>query len=528
MSPLHDADARPGAGPVLAVRGVCKAFAGVQALRDVSLDVRRNEVHGLLGQNGSGKSTLIKILAGAYAPDSGRLSVNGEEVSLPLAPGQFRELGMSFVHQDLGLIGDLTVTENVLATELASGSAWRAVSWPSMRRRTAEVLERFGVDVDVDARVGDVSPMDRARLAIVRAVQEIRRAAADDDAYGLLILDEPTVFLSQSSVEELFALIRQVVESAASVLFVSHDLDEVMAITDRATVLKDGVVSGTVTTAEVTSDDFVRLIVGRALAAGPSSAPAPPPDDGAQSRFAVRDLRTKFLDGVAFDVGPGEVLGVTGLAGSGFEDVPYALFGALPNAEGTMRHRGEVHELNRLTPERAVASGLGLVPADRPRQGGVGSLTVGENMLLPVLERYQLRLGALARRRLQARSSELIGDFGIRAEGPDQPFDGLSGGNQQKVVLAKWFETEPELLLLHEPTQGVDIGARQEIEALLKDTASRGLPIVCASADFEELTRLCQRVLVFDEGRIVSELRGTELTKDELSLRVYGQAAGVA
>jgi ribose transport system ATP-binding protein len=528
MPPPHDADARPGASPVLAVRDVSKAFAGVQALRDASLEVRRNEVHGLLGQNGSGKSTLIKILAGAYTPDAGQLFVNGEEVALPLAPGQFRHLGMAFVHQDLGLIGDLTVTENLLATELAGGPAWKRVSWPRQRRRTAELLERFEIDVDVEARVGDVSPTDRARIAIVRAVQEIRRGAADEDAYGLLILDEPTVFLSQSSVEELFGLIRQVAASAASVLFVSHDLDEVKEITDRATVLKDGVVSGTVTTADVTTDDFVRLIVGRALSAnGHASAPLAPAEQSG-SALTVRELRTKFLDGVSFDVARGEILGLAGLAGSGFEDVPYALFGALPNVEGSMRHRGETHDLRRQTPERAVESGLGLVPADRPRQGGVGSLTVAENMLLPVLEHYKLRLGALARRRLQARSGELIKDFGIRAEGPDQPFGGLSGGNQQKVVLAKWFETEPDLLLLHEPTQGVDIGARQEIEGLLKKTAARGMPIVCASGDFEELTRLCQRILVFDEGRIVSELSGAELTKDELSLRVYGAVAGAA
>jgi ribose transport system ATP-binding protein len=473
-----------GLTPAVRLRHISKSFGGVRALDGAHLEVLRGEVHGLLGENGSGKSTLIKILAGYHDPEPcGELHVDGHAARLPLRPGEARTLGLAFVHQDLGLIPSLSVVENLRLTEFAVRRGWR-ISWNGERRRAAEALARYGVTIDPRAVVGELRPLDRALLAIVRAMEDL-------GAGGVLVLDEPTAFLPSAEAERLFALVRSIAEAGTSVVFVSHDLDEARRITDRVTVLRDGRTVGTVVSAETATEEFATMILGGRLAARPPACGA----SGAAEGFVlVARLRGETLEDVSFDVGHGEVLGVTGLAGSGFEELPYFLFGARRAAAGTLELAGASYDLTRMTPAAALGAGIVLVPSDRARDGAVGSLSLAENLMLPALDRY--RAGpCLERRRLVVAAGELLRRFDVRPSDPHMPYESLSGGNQQKALLAKWLQSRPSLLLLDEPTRGVDVGARPHIWALIRAAADDGAAVICASSDSEELATLCDRIL---------------------------------
>ena len=509
-----------GAVPRLELRHLSKSFGGTRALDDVDLSVLPGEVHGLLGENGSGKSTLIKILAGFHDPDSGELLVNGSDVGLPLAPGRFRELGMSFVHQDLGLVESLSVLENLLVAELASSrSRWR-IAWRAERRRARETFARYGLRLDPAAAVGELKPVERALLAIVRAIEEIRSVGA---GHGLLVLDEPTVFLPREGIERLFALVREAAAAGASVLFVSHDLDEVREITDRVTVLRDGRLVGTVETRATSETTFVEMIVGRKLAALADVDHRDLTEHVVA--VAVDRLTGATVRDVSFELHEGEIVGLTGLLGSGFEEVPYLLYGARPARAGTMRVRERTIDLVRLTPPDANRAGIALIPADRKADGSVGSLPVVDNVSLTVLDRYYNGV-SLERRRMRRETAALMGAFDVRPADPDLPYGALSGGNQQKALLAKWFQTEPRLLLLDEPTQGVDVGARHQIFDVIRSAAQEhGTHVLCASTDYEQLSALCDRVIVFGRGRIWRQLVGDEVTKERIIEQSYAAMA---
>jgi ribose transport system ATP-binding protein len=509
--------------PVVALRHASRAFGGARALDDVTLEIRPGEVHGLLGENGSGKSTLIKILAGYHEPEPGAvMEANGRRVALPLEPGRFRELGLSFVHQDLSLIPDLTVVENLLiGTISGGGNGWR-ISWARERARARDTLGRYGLDIDPAAPMTRLDGTERAMVAIVRAVEEIRGTLAGrGDARGVLVLDEPTVFLPREGVERLFAVIREIVARDASVLFVSHDLDEIRAITDRVTVLRDGRLQGTVETATATEAELVELIIGQRLS---KFVPQPHDVRDADVHAQVRDLAGRRVRGVSFGVCRGEIVGCTGLLGSGFEDVPYLLFGARGCSGGRLELEGSRYDLPAMTPSRALTAGVALIPGDRQGDGSVGSLEVVENVMLPVLPRYR-RLAGLDRAELVREAGAQLETYDVRPAKPRARYDSLSGGNQQKALLAKWLQTEPSLLLLHEPMQGVDVGARETIFEILEACAQRGTAIVCASVDYEQLARMCDRVLVFGRGRVVREIAGDEVTKDRVAEQVYNSAA---
>jgi ribose transport system ATP-binding protein len=511
-------DAAPQAR--LALRNLSKSFGGTQALRGVDIDVLPGEVHGLLGENGSGKSTVIKILAGFHEPDGGELLVDGEPVRLPLSTGQFRRLGMSFVHQDLGLVDSLSVLENLRVAGIASSHSRFGISWRNERARARATFERYGVRLDPSVTVATLKPVERALLAIVRAIEEIRAVAS---GHGLLILDEPTVFLPREGVERLFSLVRDAAESGTSVLFVSHDLDEVREITDRVTVLRDGALVGTVVTTETSELQFVEMIIGRRLAALGEVHHA----DLSEQRVgvAVEGLTGASVRDVSFEMHEGEVVGLTGLVGSGFEDVPHLLYGARQAVAGVLTIGGAAIDLTRVQPAGAIEAGLALIPADRKTDGSVGSLPVDENVALSVLDRYFNGVW-LDRRRMRRDTGRLMREFDVRPNDPSMPYGALSGGNQQKALLAKWFQTEPRLLLLDEPTQGVDVGARQQIYKLIRTAAlERGVHVLCASSDYEQLASLCDRVLVFGRGRVWRELVGAEVTKDRIIEQSYAAMA---
>lgn len=514
----------PGASltpPVLSVSNLSKSFGGAKALRNVSFDVMPGEVHGLLGKNGSGKSTLVKILAGFHTPDDGgSMRFNGEDVSLPLKGSDCRRLGMAFVHQNLGLVPSLTVLENLRVQQLTGGG--RAfINWPAEHAAARKALKRFGLDIDPHERVDRLTPVQRALLAIVRAFEDIEAARAVTGKPGLVLLDEPTPFLPASGVAQLFSLVRSITASGSSVIFISHDIDEVMEITDKITVLRDGTKAGELDRTDATHGRIVEMIVGQSISrterekADPANLPV-------YARFS--NLAGKMLKPSDLHVGKGEILGLTGLIGSGYEEIPYLAFGARPAASGTIAIEGRpAFEQAKLTPKDAIGMGFALLPADRQGASGVDSLSIVDNMFLPDIDRF-FRGGRMRNNAMVREARQLGTAFEVRPNDPGLKLSALSGGNAQKVLIARWMNRSPVLLLLDEPTQGVDVGTRQQIFTALRKAAAEGMSIICASSEAEQLAEICDRVLVFARGRICHELTGERLTKDGISEACYVSA----
>jgi ribose transport system ATP-binding protein len=496
------------------VRGLSKAFGGAQALSNVDFDIAPGEVHGLLGENGSGKSTLIKVLAGFHAPEAGTLEVRGEEVKLPLAPGAFRSLGMEFVHQDLGMFPTLSVLENLRLGSLSQRRGLRPVHWREERRTATATLAKYGVHLDVTARTNELQPVEQALVAIVRGVEDMQASlAASGQSHGLLCLDEPTAFLPRDQVDRLFALVRRIVDGGASVLFVSHDLDEVLRITDRVTVLRNGHNVGTVESKSVDVRELTQMIVGHDLEAMAAMDRDTKP--GARI-LTTHDLSSHSVHGVSLELHEGEVLGVTGLVGSGFEEIPYVLFGARALTGGSIQFFGQEVDTRRLSPARAIRHGLALIPGDRHRDGAIASMTLSEN-LMQLATALHFKRGYLDRAGIRSAANELMDQYDVRPRMPDLGYGSFSGGNQQKALMAKWLEQQPRVLMLHEPTQGVDVGARLMILGLVRQAATEGAGVICASNDYEQLAMICDRVVVLAHGRVVRELTGAEVTKETIT-----------
>jgi ribose transport system ATP-binding protein len=512
-------------GLALAVRGVSKTFDGQRALRDLSLTVRAGEIHGVVGENGSGKSTLIKLLAGFHAPDSATgIVVCGQQVELPLRPGQARSLGVSFVHQELGLIKDLSVLENLVIEDFASRNIW-GISWPEQRRRAASMLAEFGLSFDPGRLVSDLRPTEQALLAVARAAARIRALASGNgkSASGLLVLDEPTVYLPAMDRQRLFDLMRSVASTGVAILFVSHDIDEVLMTSDRVTVLRDGRAVGTVESSKTSPDELISMILGSEQVARDNAVRRVA---SRAHEFRIADLSGRTVRRLSLEIRGGGIIGLTGLPGSGFDDIPYMLFGAELSDSGTIELQGKRHELCSMVPSLAVNLGVALIPADRPRAGAVGSLTVADNISLQVLREY-LWGPMLSRFAMLRGAKAVVEDYDVRPRDPRLLYASLSGGNQQKVLLAKWMQTKPQLLLLHEPTQGVDIGARMEIYDLLRRAAGEGCVVVVASTDHEQLAALCDRVLITRSGAVVHDLDGAAITKNTITELCYASAESV-
>jgi len=496
--------------PTVSVRGLSKAFNGTQALAAVDLDILPGEVHGLLGHNGSGKSTLIKILAGYHEPDAGTIAVSG--VSLGERGGAGVEDGaLRFVHQDLGLIPTLSVLDNLLVRDLASRRGGR-IRWRVERRKAEELLGRFDIDLRTDVEVQTVSPLDRARLAIVRAF-----AGADGgDPPRLIVLDEPTVYLPRTGVAELFDLVRAVAARGTSVLFVSHQIEEVKELTDRVTVLREGAVVATVHTAATTGDALVELIVGRALVAGTPEMRGQ--DAESRGLVAVRHLTGGMCRDASWTSPGGSVVGLAGVVGSGADEVPALLFG-VGTGSGTLMLDGVEHDIAAMNEIDSSRAGIAFVPADRIGKGSYGDLSVRDNLLSQQLGGF-FRAGALRLRSMTKAAAEVLHEFDVRPPDPQLDFSALSGGNQQKVMLARWLTLKPKLLLLHEPTQGVDIGARQDIFRLIRKAAAEGVTTFVASADLAQLAEICDVVLVFSRGTVRTILTGADVTAEAILQQV--------
>jgi len=492
-----------------------KRFGATVALSGVDLTVFPGEIHALVGRNGSGKSTLMKVLSGFHAPDAGRVELDGREVPLPLHGPQARRLGLSFVHQDLGLIPELSVLENVKVGRHRRGSLQR-ISWSAARRQVAAALESFAVDADPLTRVAMLSDVDRALVGIVRSFLDLEQSGP-----GVLVLDEPTAFLPRNCVERLFEAVRRVAAAGTAVIFVSHRLDEVLSVADVITVLRDGCCVGTFPTATVTADDLVRSMLGSEMERLYPQAHS----EAGEVLLTVHDLAgDRVAPGFGFELRAGEILGITGISGSGYEEVPALLFGAKRARSGRMVIGGRSVSLTGFSPSDARTLGLALLPADRRTASGVGSLSVGHNVSLPNLGRFttrgRLRLGA-ERRYVEA----LLAEYDVRPGNPQLPLGALSGGNQQKALMAKWLVREPRVLLFHEPTNGVDVGAKKDIFERLVRSAIAGTSVVIASAEYEDLAHLCHRVLVLRDGVVAAELDGDSLTEARIVEESYAPSA---
>ena len=491
------------------VRGLSKSFNGAVALKAVDLELRPREVHGLLGHNGSGKSTLIKILAGYHVPDAGDVHILGVSMA-KRGPADPARRAISFVHQDLGLIPSLSVLDNLLVGDLAHRRG--RIRWRAERRKAEKLLAQFGVDIPVGAQVQSLSPLDRARLAIVRAF-------AGDATFGqprVVVLDEPTVFLPQGAVTELFALVRTVAEQGASVLFVSHQLEEVKELTDRVTVLREGAVVATVQTAATTEDQLVELIVGRTLIRSVPEHKAG--NTHGSASVEVRGLTGGMCRNASWRAPIGSIVGLAGVVGSGADEVPALLFG-VGAASGTLVIDGEQVDLVDLDEIRASSIGIAYVPADRIGSGSYADLSVRDNLLSQQLPGF-FRAGVLRLREMSKSAADVLHEFGVRPPDPNLDYSALSGGNQQKVMLARWLTSTPRLLLLHEPTQGVDIGARQDIFRLITQAGQSGVTTFVASADFAQLAEICDVVLVFSKGSVRTVLRGADISTDHILQQV--------
>jgi ribose transport system ATP-binding protein len=484
----------------LVVRGVSKQFGASRALADVSLEVRAGEIHALLGQNGSGKSTLVRILAGYHRPDGDAVVETGGRIG--------------FVHQDLALVDSLDVLENLRIGRFESRRG--RISWRREKQRARELLDRFGLEVPLRAKVGTLREVDRAVLAIVRAVGDIDATGPE----GLLVLDEPTVYLPRENVTRLFEVMRQIATTGKGVLFVTHQLAEVMAVSDRISVLRDGRLIATVPTAETDEDRLVELIVGRAVgelypdrAAVASTPPV----------LTVESLTGPGVRELSLSVRAGEIVGVTGLLGMGSEAVPGLIFGAQRPHAGTVTVGSSSYDATDARPAASRRLGMSYIPANRARDAVSLDLSVGDNVMLPMLPAAVRRFG-LRPRELSARAASILKEAEVRPPEPRRLMGTLSGGNQQKAVLAKWLQTGPKVLLLHEPTQGVDVGARKQVFSTIAAVAATGCAIVIASSEHEDLARVCSRVLVMRDGAIVSELSGAALSADAIVEASYRQS----
>ncbi|MDX2485670.1 MAG: sugar ABC transporter ATP-binding protein [Pseudodonghicola sp.] len=497
--------------PRLAIKGLTKTFGGVRALDSADLTLLPGEVHGLLGTNGSGKSTLIKVLSGFHAPDEGTLEIDGRPVALPMPLGRSEAHGLAFVHQNLGLLPEATVLENLIAGDHERLNPWR-INWRAEAERARKLFAEHHLKLSPQQVVADLSPVQRAQLAIVRAADRVQEHRSHG-VPGILVLDEPTPFLPQEDVRELFAMIRRLTARGVSIVFVSHDIDEVLEVTDRSTVLRDGKVIGTYETAATNRADLVEAIVGRAVAADRRVLALSPAAPIAE----VRGLSGEILKDVALSVQPGEILGLTGLIGAGHDEVPMLIAGARAASAGELSLNGRTYDLNQMAPADSIAAGIALIPADRQTAGIAPDLSLTENAVLPLLR------GSLAinHRRNRRTTADVMRKFSVKASSPDQPAAELSGGNQQKLVLGKWLQLEPRLVLLDEPTQGIDVGARQEIYDHLLALCAAGGAVICATSEFEQLEIIAHRVLVFDRGRIKAELKGADVTKAAIAKACY-------
>lgn len=483
---------------ILRMVSISKYFPGVKALDRVTFSVNRGEVHALVGENGAGKSTLMKILAGALQPDEGEIYLEGQRVSIP-NPQSAWEKGISIIYQELNLLPDLNVVQNIFLGR-EPRKRFGTLDYAAMAREAESLLERVGIRVPLRALVKNLSVAEQQQVEIAKALSLNAK---------ILVMDEPTASLSEAEVERLFTIIRDLKDRGVTVIYISHRLDEVFRIADRVTVLKDGKCVGTYSIEELDREKLVRLMVGRSF-----SETFPPKADKVGSVILeVRNLTVPgLLKDITFYVRSGEIVGFFGLVGSGRTDLAKTLFGLHPNYTGEILVKGKTVRV--FSPQKAVAEGIGFVPEDRKVEGLCLGLSVKDNCLMAVLDEVKA-LFFLDRKKEITTVQSFVSDLRIKTPHFYQRVRNLSGGNQQKVVLAKWLATQPDFLIFDEPTRGIDVGAKAEIYHLMRNIAAQGKGILMISSELPEILGMSDRIYVMHEGTIVKEFTQGEAVSEE-------------
>jgi ribose transport system ATP-binding protein len=506
------ADQRTSALPVIDAGHVSMTFPGQRALDDVSVRIEPGEVHALLGENGSGKSTLIRILAGYHTPDPGsEVRIEGRPLSFG-SPRTSHQAGLRFVHQHLALIPEFNAVENMALDTGYGQPAW--IDWKVQAAETAKLLARLNVEMDIWQPLSESRPVERTAVAIARAIN------TDHGRVSCVVLDEPTSRLPEPEVEQLFRIIRQLRTAGIAIIYVTHRLDEVPGIADRVTVLRDGKKQGTVEESEITRERIVELIVGKAIAKTHVTHSRKRVSERAPTLLrAERFSAGRFRD-LSFSLREGEILGVVGLAGSGHEDIARALIGAIPGESGSV-WVGET-KFDSLSPRRALEHGILLGLSNTIGGSAIKEFTVAENLTISSLSRYRPRFGPLRKQSERRDARRWVSELDVRPADPDAIYGRLSGGNQQKVILGRCLNVLPSVLLLENPTAGVDVGARQGIYQMIGEQAEAGLGVLICSTDLEDVTSTCQRVIVIRAGKIVAEVDGDCHERQLMSLAAHG------
>jgi ribose transport system ATP-binding protein len=480
--------------------GISKSFPGVHALDDAQFELRPGEVHALVGENGAGKSTLMKVLSGIYKRDAGTIRVKGAEVDIP-SPKAAQDLGIAIIHQELNLMGHLSVAQNIYIGREPRRGFW--LDEKALNRNAQALFEELHIHLDPRARVSNLAVAQQQMVEIAKAL------SYNSD---VLIMDEPTAALTETEIEELFRITRILRERGHGIVHISHRLEELKQITDRVTVMRDGRYIDTVVTAEATIQQIISMMVGRTIY---EEAPELPEQPNPEVVLEVRNLnRGRVIRDVSFELHKGEILGVAGLVGAGRTEVMRAVFGADPHDSGEILVHGEPVTIR--TPNDAVRHGIAYLSEDRKRYGLALPMDVEANTVMASLSRFTGALGRINFKRTRETAVKHVEGLAIKTPSVAQRVKNLSGGNQQKVVIAKWLTADTEILIFDEPTRGIDVGAKSEIYKLLNDLARQGKAIIMISSELPEILRMSHRILVMCEGRITGELTAEEATQERI------------
>lgn len=496
--------------PIIRMEGISKAFPGVQALDRVDFEAYSGEVMALVGENGAGKSTLMKILSGAYMKDTGRIYIDGKRVEIQ-NPYHAQLLGISTIYQELNVTPNQTVAQNIfLGREIKRKGILGKLGFvdkKEMERRAKELLNRVGANIDPRELVKNLSVAQRQMVEIAKALSLEAK---------IIIMDEPTSALGPEEVEKLFEIIRQLKEQGIAIIFISHRLEEVFKIADRITILRDGKLVGVMSKDEATFDKVIYLMVNRPLGDMFKKEEV----SKGKLILEVKNLRSAIIKDVSFSLYEGEILGIAGLVGSGRTELVRLIFGADPKISGEIYLNGEKVEIK--SPEDAVKHGIGLVPEDRQNQGLILKMSVRENIGVTIIRKILKFLGFIDKNKLTEIAENFVKRLNIKTPSIFEKVLYLSGGNQQKVVLAKWLASNPKILILDEPTRGIDVGAKAEIHAIMSQLAKIGIGIIMISSEIPELLAMSDRILVMSEGKVVVELPRSEATQEKIMAYASG------
>lgn len=488
------------------MEGIRKSFGGVKALNGVSLAVKPGEIHALVGENGAGKSTLMKILSGAYQKDEGSIEIDGVPVEIG-SPRRGKELGVGIIYQEFELAGDLTVAENIFLDRLSSGGL---IDWKRLYEKAGAVLHSLNFDINVKSRVQDLSVAYQQVVEIAKVLSQNAK---------ILILDEPTAVLSPKETAALFETLNKLREEGVSIIYISHRMEEIFQIADSITIMRDGEVTGTGRRDQMEMNQVIELMIGRKL----STMFPPRTVEIGEEILRVEELEGEVFRRISFSVRRGEVLGISGLVGSGRSEIVRAIFGADRKKSGKVYLNGK--EVTIRSPKDAVRLGIGLIPENRKEQGLVLEFAVKHNITMPNIRSVRGALGVIRQKQENRLAQSLVEKLTVKTDSIDTAVHQLSGGNQQKVVLAKWFNTDSQVIIFDEPTRGVDVGAKIEIYNLINEFAKRNLGVIIISSELNEIIGMCDRTIVIDNGEKKGELKKEELSElNIMKLAVGGNA----